>query len=64
LLIVLPFPSREDVATCVPLTPWSVFGRFVHGLEGWAELLSSVSGGNEVTEPNPPVQLHWAYQIQ
>jgi peptidyl-prolyl cis-trans isomerase A (cyclophilin A) len=43
---------------------YAVFGRFVHGLEGWAELLSSVSGGNEVTNPNPPVQLHWAYQIQ
>lgn len=43
---------------------YAVFGRFVHGLESWGELLSSVSGGNEVTNPNPSVQLHWAYQIQ
>ena len=43
---------------------YAVFGGIIHGAAGWAALLDSVASTGEVTKPNTPVHLHWAYQIQ
>jgi cyclophilin family peptidyl-prolyl cis-trans isomerase len=43
---------------------YAVFGGIIHGATGWAALLDSVASTGEVTKPNTPVHLHWAYQIQ
>lgn len=43
---------------------YAVFGRFIYGVQGWTDLLNSVSGTVEVINPSAPVQLYWAYQIQ